>query len=374
MSIIVVETGGWGGIGHYAHCLCSALQSAGQSVCLLTNAKKYALDSLSKNYEVAKVFQGDSFFSDWKRLYAAWKKQPSKIVHFQSLVSTRRDWLMFWFARHFSPRTKFVFTAHNVLPHEVLPGEETAYRLLYNTVAGLIVHSGASENALRSLMGTNFNTPVSVIPHGHYGELVESDGLTRSAALKLLGLSDMRYVVFFGAIRPYKGVDILLRAVAGLSDWPSDLKVLIAGHMMAGISEEDLYGLRDELRIQERTILKLEYFPEQYIPAIFAVADLVVLPYRKIDQSGILMAALAAGRPVLCTPVGGFPEVVNSNIGFVAEDSAAPSLTKALAQALSHRHSWEDMGAEARKRARLHYSWNNIAKKTLRFYEELEKH
>jgi len=135
-------------------------------------------------------------------------------------------------------------------------------------------------------------------------------------------------MVLFGAIRPYKGVDILLRAVAELSDWPRDLKLLIAGHMMAGISEEDLYGLRDELGIQERIILKLEYFPE----------------------------------------------VVNSDIGFLAEDSSVPSLTKALAQALRHRHSWVDMGTEALKRARLHYSWNNIAKKTLRFYEELEKH
>jgi glycosyltransferase involved in cell wall biosynthesis len=374
MSIIVVETGGWGGIGHYAHCLCSALQKVGEPVRLLTNAKRYALDSLHKNYEVVKIFQGDGFFSDWKRLYAAWKEQPSGIVHFQSLLSTRRDWLMFWFARHFSPKTKIIFTSHNVLPHEVLPGEATAYRFLYAMATGLIVHSQASQNALRSFMGPNLKTPLTVIPHGHYGELVKSDGLTRAAALKVLDLSDMCYIVFFGAIRPYKGVDILLRAIAELSEWPHDLKVLIAGHLMAGVTEEELYRLRDELGIHERVILKLEYLPESLIPAIFAIADMIVLPYRKIDQSGILMAALAAGRPVLCTPVGGFPEVVTLDIGFLAEDSSVPSLTEALAQALSQRHSWADMGAEAFRKAKLHYSWSDIAKKTLRFYEELEKH
>jgi len=374
MGITVVETGGWGGIGHYAHCLCSALQNAGEPVRLLTHARNYALESLPKSYEVVKIFQGDGFFSDWKRLYAAWKKQPNEIIHFQSLLSTRRDWLMFWFARHFSPRTKLILTSHNVLPHEVLPGEKKAYRLLYKTVAGLIVHSEASRNALRSLMGPNFKTPVTVIPHGHYGELVKSEGLTRTAALKVLDLSDMCYIVFFGAIRPYKGVDILLRAIAGLSEWPHDLKVLIAGHLMAGVTEEELYRLRDELGIHERVILKLEYLPESLIPAIFAIADMIVLPYRKIDQSGVLMTALAAGRPVLCTPVGGFPEVVNSDIGFLAEDSSVSSLTETLAQAIRQRQSWADMGAEALRKAGLHYSWNNIAKKTLKFYKKLEKH
>jgi len=374
MGITVVETGGWGGIGHYAHCLCSALQNAGEPVRLLTHARNYALESLPKSYEVVKIFQGDGFFSDWKRLYAAWKKQPNEIIHFQSLLSTRRDWLMFWFARYFSPKTKIIFTSHNVLPHEVLPGEATAYRFLYAMATGLIVHSQASQNALRSFMGPNLKTPLTVIPHGHYGELVKSEGLTRTAALKVLDLSDMCYIVFFGAIRPYKGVDILLRAIAGLSEWPHDLKVLIAGHLMAGVTEEELYRLRDELGIHERVILKLEYLPESLIPAIFAIADMIVLPYRKIDQSGVLMTALAAGRPVLCTPVGGFPEVVNSDIGFLAEDSSVSSLTETLAQAIRQRQSWADMGAEALRKAGLHYSWNNIAKKTLKFYKKLEKH
>jgi glycosyltransferase involved in cell wall biosynthesis len=374
MGITVVETGGWGGIGHYAHCLCSALQNAGEPVRLLTHARNYALESLPKSYEVVKIFQGDGFFSDWKRLYATWKKQPNEIVHFQSLLSTRRDWLMFWFARYFSPRTKLILTSHNVLPHEILPGEKKAYRLLYKRVAGLIVHSEASRNTLRSLMGPNVKTPVTVIPHGHYGDLVRADDLTRTAALDQLGLPPNRYIVFFGAIRPYKGVDALLQAIGGLSEWPTDLRVLIAGKLMAGVSKKELYRLRDELGIHERVILKLDYLPESSIPAIFAIADLIVLPYRKIDQSGILMAAIAAGRPVLCTPVGGFPEVVNSDIGFLAEDSSVPSLTEALAQALRQRHVWADMGSEALRTARLNYSWSDIAKKTLRFYKSLEIH
>jgi glycosyltransferase involved in cell wall biosynthesis len=223
-------------------------------------------------------------------------------------------------------------------------------------------------------MGPNVKTPVTVIPHGHYGDLVRADDLTRTAALDQLGLPRNRYIVFFGAIRPYKGVDALLQAIGGLSEWPTDLRVLIAGKLMAGVSKKELYRLRDELGIHERVILKLDYLPESSIPAIFAIADLIVLPYRKIDQSGILMAAIAAGRPVLCTPVGGFPEVVNSDIGFLAEDSSVPSLTEALAQALRQRHVWADMGSEALRTARLNYSWSDIAKKTLRFYKSLEIH
>ena len=326
MGVTIVETGGWGGIGHYAHCLCSAIQGSGEEVRLLTHARNYALDSFAKTYEVVKIFQGDGFLLDWQRLYATWKDRPTGIIHFQSLLSTRRDWLVFSGANRLSSRTKLILTTHNVLPHEILPGEPFAYRRLFASASGLIVHSNFSRDALKSFMGPRFKTPVAVIPHGHYGELVEANGLARTAALQLLDLPDKQYLVFFGAIRPYKGVDLLLQAAAAVSEWPRDLEILIAGQTMAGVSQEDLCRLRDKLGIGDRVTLRLEYFPESHLPAIFSVADLIALPYRKIDQSGILMAALAAGRPVLCTPVGAFPETVHPRIGFLAEEASVASL------------------------------------------------
>ena len=374
MRILMVETGGGGGIGHYTHFLCSAIQNMGCCVRLLTHAHKYALDSLSKGYKVSNIFEGDAFISDWRRFYTAWKEQPADIVHFQSLFSSRRDWIMFWIVRRFYPKIRFILTVHNVLPHELLPGESITYRLSYGHAGGLILHTHASLDRLLRFMGPHFKTPTEVIPHGHYGELVRNDDMTRTAALELLSLEDKRYIVFFGAIRPYKGIDMLLRAVAAQTEWPSNLRVLIAGHLMGGITKEELLQLRDGLGILDRVTFDFRYFSEDHIPAIFKVADLVALPYRIIDQSGVLMGAIAAGIPVLCTPVGAFPEIVHSGIGFIAPKSSAEALTQTLRQALVRRALWADMGAQARIEARLYYSWNSIAKKTIRFYQDVLLH
>ena len=374
MRILMVETGGGGGIGHYAHFLCSAIQDMGYSVRLLTHAHKYALDSLSKTYKVSNIFRGDGFISDWRRFYTAWKEQPVDIVHFQSLFSSRRDWLMFWMVRRFYPKIRFILTVHNVLPHELLPGELITYRLSYGCAAGLILHAHASLDRLLRLMGPRFKTPTEVIPYGHYGELVRNDDMTRAAALELLSLEDKRYIVFFGAIRPYKGIDMLLDAVAAQTEWPANLRVLIAGHLMGGIAKEELLQLRDGLGILDRVIFDFRHFSEDHIPAIFKVADLVALPYRMIDQSGVLMGAIAAGIPVLCTPVGAFPEIVHSGIGFMASKSSAEALAQTLRQALVRRASWVDMGAQAKSEAELRYSWDSIADMTAKFYQRVLVH
>ena len=371
MDILMVETGGWGGIGHYAHCLCSAIQDKGIPVCLATQAVKYQFDDIPKSYQVNKLFRGDGFIPDWKRLFRVVRSRSSRLIHFQSLLSTRRDWMIFLAVRVFRLPLKFIYTVHNVLPHEILTGEKFAYRRLYAAAAGLITHSNVSRNRILAMMGPGFKTPIKVIPHGHYGEMVRDEQMTRTRAREMLDLQDYNYIVFFGTVRPYKGVQDLLRAVAECSPWPADLKVLIAGQPGHGITTRDILELGSKPVIRERVELKLQYFPEKLIPAIFKIADLIVLPYLDIDQSGILMAAMAAGRPVLCTPVGAFPETVHPAIGFLAADTSKRALTQALQAALADRDSWQAMGARARTDAELKFSWDTIATETIEFYQTI---
>jgi glycosyltransferase involved in cell wall biosynthesis len=371
MDILMVETGGWGGIGHYAHYLCSAIQEKGVPVCLVTHAVNYQLESVPKYYEVSKLFRGDGFVQDWKRLYRMVRTHSCKIVHFQSLLSTRRDWLIFLAVGALCSTPKFIYTVHNVLPHEILPGEKLSYRGLYAAAEGLIAHSNISRDRILAMMGPRFKTPVKVIPPGHFGEIAGAEQLSRARAKKILDLKDYSYIVFFGTVRPYKGVHNLLRAVAECSQWPVDLRVLIAGQPGKGVSTRELLELSNRPVIRERVELKLQYFPDKVIPAIFKIADLVVLPYLNIDQSGILMAAMAAGRPVLCTPVGGFPETVHPAIGFLAANTSHQALTQALNAAIANRDSWKAMGARARKDAEHKFSWETIAAETIEFYKTI---
>lgn len=371
MKIIIIETGGWGGIGHYAHCLCSALQDAGNKVLLFTHARRYELETFKKNYSVIPTFQGDSFVSDWLRLKSNLKKFPCDIVHFQSLISTRRDWAAFWWSRMLPSNPRFILTVHNVLPHEILFGEKLSYNLLYRAASGLIVHSRHSHKELISKISGIFDTPTTVIPHGHYGQIATDDLLSRRSAIKLLSLEDHHYIVFFGAIRSYKGIHNLLSAVAHTSEWPRDLKVLIVGQPMHGVTKEALFSAVKYHNLAGKVVLKLKYIPDRHIPAIFKIADLVVLPYIKIDQSGVLLAALAAGRPVLCTPVGAFPETVHAGIGFLAAGVSSADLKNALVEAIQKRKLWNEMGERAMKESQDLYSWDRIAKKTISFYEQI---
>jgi len=366
----MVETGGWGGIGHYCHCISEALQRDGADVRLVTHTRNYQLRNFPKSYAVTETFVGDGFLADWKRLYAAWKGEA--VVHFQSLLSTRRDWIAFRILKRLMPKTRWVVTVHNVLPHEVAKGEPWAYRQLYRAADGLIVHSEATRKRLFGLMGNGFDKPVAVIPHGHYGEITGDTLPERDKAIQVLKLdTGLRYLVCFGAIRPYKGIDLLMRAMTQVPDWPEDVKVLVIGHLLTGVTEEELVQLRQELGLEGRVVFRFGYVPEEHIPHVFAVTDLSLLPYRDIDQSGILMAALAAGTPVLCTPVGAFPEVLTNDFGFLAESVSVGGLATALSHALGRRSEWSGMGSEAKRVAEEKYGWDAIAKQTLDFYERI---
>jgi len=369
-TVMMVETGGWGGIGHYAHCLAEALSAQGVKLRLVTHSNHYQLQDFSKHYTVEQVFVGDGFLADWKRLYHAWQGEP--IIHFQSLLSTRRDWIAFLMLKWLKPKVALFVTVHNVLPHELAKGETWAYRRLYQMADGLIVHSKATHRSLMHLMGENFNTPIAVIPHGHYGEITGLVLPSRDEALDTLGLDkNFHYLVCFGAIRPYKGIDLLMKAIALTSHWPSDVKVLVIGHLLTGVSENELLLLRTELGLENVVIFNFSYVPEQHIPHVFAATDVSLLPYRHIDQSGILMAALAAGKPVMCTPVGAFPEVVKESFGFLAEDISEKSIAKCLEDLFLKRNAWSEMGIEAKSIAHKEFDWTDIAKNTLQFYDRV---
>ena len=371
MKVAMIETGGWGGIGHYAHCLCSAISDAGVKVVLLTHANRYQLDKLPKNYAQRNIFKGDGFVSDWLRLHAALKAENPDVAHFQSLLSTRRDWCFFLLYRYFMACPQLVYTAHNVLPHELVRGERIAYRLLYRNAAGLIVHSSESLKKISLLLNGKIPAAVSIIPHGHYGLFSSRPDRSCRESLALLNLEAAEYLLFFGAIRPYKGLDRLLQAVAKIKQWPSDLKLLVVGQPMHGVTANDVNKIVRQHNLEGRVVLKLGYVPEEHISAVYSIAGLVVLPYLDIDQSGVLMAAMAAGKAVLCTPVGAFTEVVSPEFGFLAAGCTVDQLSDALRRAIDKRGRWLQMGAMAKKTAEDRYAWDDIAGLTLAFYRRL---
>jgi len=210
---------------------------------------------------------------------------------------------------------------HNAIPHERLPFSRTCLRLLLRHVDGVIVHSQVVADQIRSM---SIDTPVSVIPHPPNLDLQQEplpDGPPRA--------------LFFGYIRPYKGVDLLIEAIAELRESGTNLRVTIAGEPWTDPTE--LIRLAEQRGVDDLIDFQLGYLPDQQVGALLARHHLVIQPYRSATQSGVIPLAFAAGRGVVVTPVGGLGEAVEDGVnGFITSDVSSHALAEAITRAIDN--------------------------------------
>jgi glycosyltransferase involved in cell wall biosynthesis len=225
----------------------------------------------------------------------------------------------------------------------------------------VVVHSEHGAQRLRDELGAP-SERLHVIPHGAF------DYLTRlSPETPLpdeLAAVEGPVVLFFGLLRPYKGIDVLLEAFASVED--AELWVVGLPHMRL----EPLRRLADRARGTVRFVPR--YVAEAEIPAFLRRADLVVLPYREIDQSGVLQTALAFGKPLVLSRTGGFGEVGEQyGAARLVEPGDAGDLAAAIRDLLAHPEERRALSTAAARLAAGHYSWEEIGRSTVELYERL---
>jgi glycosyltransferase involved in cell wall biosynthesis len=275
------------------------------------------------------------------------------VVHFQWLTVQPLD-------VHLLPRTHpLVLTAHDVLPREPRPGQLKAQRRLYERVDAVVVHSERGAERLRRDLGVPAER-VHLIPHGAFTHLAElPDGPLPTD----LATVERPVVLFFGLLRAYKGLDVLLDAWRGIDD---------AELWIVGMPRMDLDALRAGAPPGVRFLPR--FVTDEEAAALFRRADLVVLPYREIDQSGVLFSALAFGKPLVLSDVGGFAEVAASGAAELVPPGDAQALHTALVRLLRDPAERERLAAAASTAAATTYSWDAIARRTLALYEDLLRH
>ena len=234
-------------------------------------------------------------------------------------------WAGWWRFLLRAPHPPAVAVVHNPADHDSGLRHRLAARAVLGRCRALFTHAKALEEALAAAYPGR-PTASCPLPGTAVAPLPEP-----SIARLELDLPDgPRVALFLGLIRPYKGVDLLLEALARLpaaSDW----ELVVAGEPW-GEQGALVQRLTRELGIGERVHLRLGWVPEPEVPRLLAAADLVVLPYRAGSQSAVAPMALAAGLPVLTTAVGGLPEIVRHGVdGWIVE----PGSVEALAAALS---------------------------------------
>ena len=258
----------------------------------------------------------------------SWLSTARAIASFQPDVITFQWWHPFFapcyavilaMLKRTCPTAPRLLLSHNTRPHEPLPGQDVALRLVVWRCSGVIVHS-QSEHDLT--LGVVPQTTVRIVD---YPLLDTSRDLPeRTVAQQQLGVSG-RVVLFFGYIREYKGLDILLQALAQI---PSDLNVslLVAGEFYTPLQK--YLALIHSLGIENRVRVLDRYIGETEWSTLFAATDALVLPYRAASHSMSIALAYGYGKPVIVTNIGGLAEAVDDGkTGLVAEPDPAALAT-----------------------------------------------
>jgi glycosyltransferase involved in cell wall biosynthesis len=276
------------------------------------------------------------------------------VVHYQWLTVPRLD------ARLLPRGPALVLTAHGFLR-----GAESgpSARRALERMDAVIALSNHGAKRLRDQASIDPER-VHVIPHGAFEYLTQ---LPAEAPLPAeLEGAPGPVILSFGLLRPYKGVDVLLRAFAELE---GDAELWVVGRPL-GVDMDELHRLAEAARGRVRFVAR--FVPDAELAAIMRRADLVALPYRDVDQSGVLYAALAFGKPIVASAVGGFPEVLHDHgAGLLVPPGDPSALTAALDELLRDTHERERLAAGARAAAAGPYSWDAIARSTLDLYRRL---
>ena len=220
---------------------------------------------------------------------------------------------------------RILYILDNVIPHERRLGDKFFTRLAYKWVDAFIVQSEVVRQDLQNWFPESRRREVRYITHPIY-DCYSDTGLSRDDALKALGIDPVKKsLLFFGLVRQYKGLDILLEAMSEVVEKLSgEVHLTIAGEFYE--SEESYRRKINELSIAQYVTIVNEYIPNEKVSLYFRAADLLVLPYRSATQSGVIQIAYHFGIPVISTNVGGLPEVVKQEeTGYLvpAEDPQA---------------------------------------------------
>ncbi|XOV67383.1 MAG: glycosyltransferase [Fluviicola sp.] len=250
---------------------------------------------------------------------------------------------------------------HNVIPHEKRFFDGPANRYFLKQNEGFVVMSDVVMNDLLSIKP---DAKFLRIDHPTYNQF--GTGIPKEEALAKLSLpKDKKYLLFFGFIRKYKGLDLLLEALHQLDE---EYHVIVAGEVYGSFDEYQT--LIDQYQLQERVHMFTEYISDEEVKTYFSAADVCLLPYKSATQSGITAIAHHFEMPIIATDVGGLKESIEHKItGLIVEQPDKLEIANAI-QAFFVDFNPDTMREAIRKR-NAENTWENFSKRILEFAETL---
>jgi glycosyltransferase involved in cell wall biosynthesis len=291
----------------------------------------------------------------------SWIKAYKKIKYERPDLLILRYWMPF-FAPCFGAlcllirtltETKTLYLCDNIIPHETRLGDLALTRFAFKWADFFIVQS---HYVLRDLFRIVPNPVYQVVPHPVYESFGEI--LDKKTAKKRIGVDNENLILFFGIVREYKGLDLLLKAMPEILK-RHKVKLIVAGEFYQ--KERDYIGLIEEFKLKDCVKVIPEFIENEKVRLYFSAADAVVLPYRSATQSGIVQLAYHFNRPCIVTNVGGLSEVVIDNkTGFVVPPENPFEIAEAVSRFYTNNKEeefTENIMAEKKK-----YLWDNMTR------------
>ena len=250
------------------------------------------------------------------------------------------------------PRTRIVSILDNIIPHEHRIGDRMFSKYFVRSTDSFVA---MSRSVLEDLNIFDTKKPRHFCPHplyDHYGEI-----LPKAEARKMINIdADGRYILFFGFIRGYKGLDLLFDAMADSRIKEMDIKLIVAGEFYG--DPKPYMDQIERLGIADRVVLCTDFIPDSQVNRYFCACDLVTQPYKSATQSGVTQIAFHFEKPMLVTDVGGLAEIVpDGKIGYVVQPDV-----KQIADAIVRYYdeNKEDAFTSAAREEKKKYGWDKM--------------
>ena len=391
MRIVIIGTAYplRGGIAHYVALLSQTLIRRGHDVKIITFSRQYPKflfpgKSQEETVDSGKWIVNNNTKSSPSIIHfplstpaeqvidsinpLTWRKAGAVAAAFKPDLILFKYWIPFFapaygviartakrITRKLGKECKIAFIADNVLPHEKRPGDLMLTKFAFRAVDYFIVQSDAVERDLKSL---DRHAKFIRLDHPVYENFGSRSD--RSEARRKLSIpDDAPVILFFGYIRKYTGLDILLRAMPRIIESLPDIRLIVAGEFYG--DEKEYRSIIQELRIPAKNlILATDYIPNDDVALYFSAANVTVLPYRTATQSGIVQIAYNFDVPVIATNVGGLAEIViDGKSGIIAEDATPEAIAEAVLRYFQQR--MEPQLTEGVIHEKKKYSWDTFA-------------
>lgn len=363
---MIEPVGGHSGMDFYDAGLCGGLREMGVDVALFTCDETEAVDGVTVFRPYREIYGDGNFLVRGLRyvrgsLWSIWKARRlgMGLAHFHFFNVGVLELFNVAVARLAGMRC--VATMHDVNP---LTGRHMPLlkRLAFRFLNGVIVHNRPSQTDLEA--GGKLNLPVAMIPHGNYaydeGEIVSRDEARSALSLP----KDGKILLFFGQIKPSKGLDLLVEALPEIAEEHEDAVLVVAGRRAKDLGDIDLDS--DQIAVFDH------YIPNEEVATFFSAADLVILPYRRIYQSGVLLNSMSVGRAVLVSDLPAMREIItDGKNGFLFRSGDVHDLAERVNQVLGDEGGRVSAEQHAKSYVTKNHSWGQIGKETSQFYRRV---